>query len=382
MTESTKKDGQPTVAAVQNSGRDGADNTTDKTHNEPPASVQSGKVPGRGLGLFAVLLSLVALAGTGFTWYQTQVSRVQQESSLAVGVTEIGGQVSRLGDAIARVQQQQADIVTGDQLDNRFTQLTLETEASLTAMAEQQTALTESISLISEDLKKGVREYVLDEVAQLLRLANNNALLVGDAHAAIQALSLADSQLKGLRDPRYAVVRTKINEEIALLRAVETADVEALSATLSTLAAGVPDLPLANEPPSSPMVFAEQAAEAEVSWRTELGKVWRDIMNSIQIQRVDRPPKPLLAPEQRYFLNQNLQMELNQAELALLQQRPAVFSRSLQQAVTWLEEYFDTEDERVSEMVRQLTDIQAQEIDVALPAITGSFDLLQQLKSE
>ena len=60
----------------------------------------------------AVIFSVAAMAASGFTWYQNQVSSVRSESSLAVGVSNIGGQVSRLGDSITQLQTQQNKVVS------------------------------------------------------------------------------------------------------------------------------------------------------------------------------------------------------------------------------------------------------------------------------
>ena len=118
MTESNPNDptGKPPVAketinAADNSGLGrsaSASNREEITQASMPTVVQKGS--GKGLSVLAILLSMAALAGTGFTWYQNQVVSVAQESKLSIGVSEIGGQVSRLGDSISRIQQDLANV--------------------------------------------------------------------------------------------------------------------------------------------------------------------------------------------------------------------------------------------------------------------------------
>jgi len=213
-------------------------------------------------------------------------------------------------------------------------------------------------------------------------LQTNSAIFSNDSSSAINALTLADIQLKELADPRYAVVRRKINTEIELLKSEKQVDTEKATAQLSSIANTIPSLKLENEPPAKENVklVAESAAEEKITWRTELNKIWKDIINSVQIQRVDQPPKPLLAPTQRYFLDQNIQLSLSKAELALLQNKSAVYSQSLTTAEQWLNDYFDLKNQDVQSVLQQLSALKAEPVGVELPAIADSYDTLQSIK--
>jgi len=340
------------------------------------------KGSGKGLSIFAILLSLLALGGTGFTWYQTQLSKVASNTSLAVGVTEIGGQISRIGDSVRQLQKEQTGLVTQEELTTRILESNVAVESKFRDLSAAQNDINESLEKLNTDLEKGVNEFVIDEVSQLLKLANNSAIFSNDSSSAINALTLADIQLKELADPRYAVVRRKINTEIELLKSVKQVDTEKATAQLSSIANTIPSLKLENEPPAKENVklVAESAAEEKITWRTELNKIWKDIINSVQIQRVDQPPKPLLAPTQRYFLDQNIQLSLSKAELALLQNKSAVYSQSLTTAEQWLNDYFDLKNQDVQSVLQQLSALKAEPVGVELPAIADSYDTLQSIK--
>lgn len=347
-----------------------------------PQIKKSSKGSGKGFSVFALLLSLIALGGAGFTWYQTQVQSVQKNSSVAIGVAEIGGQVSRLGDSISRLQAQQNDVVTQEQLTTRILESSNAVDLQLRDIKGNQTNLVSAVEKMSAEMQSGLDTFVLDEVSQLLKLANNSALFSNDAEAAINALKLADIQLKELADPRFSVVRRQINQEITQLDNIPQVDIESITAKLSGLAAKVPSLPLENEPPAVDVVELTAAAEqnAAITWRGELDKIWKDVINSVQIQRVDQPPKPLLAPQQRYFLNQNLQLQLAKAELSLLQGRSKVYVQSLESSIAWLTDYFDLKDQQVSGVLAELNSLKAKPIKVELPSVAGSYDTLQSIK--
>lgn len=384
MTDSAS----PTSSSNENSGQiDTVKTDSDKSEKvsktvevSTAPSAKTKQTGGSVLSVLAILVSLIALGGSAYTWYQNQVVQVGQESKLSVGVSEIGGQVSRLGDSVARLQSDQSDVINQAQLSTASLQLETKLVNQIRGLADQQGALGEAVSKINNDRQQGVNQYTVDESAQLLRLANNSVLFASDVTSAINALSLADAQLKSLIDPRYSAVRSQILTEVNALQNVQLPDLEALSASLQGLAKMVPALPLANEPETLITDAKPIVAEQALTWRTELKKVWRDMLSSVQIQKVDQPPKPLLAPEQRYFLDQNLIITLNKAELAMIQGRPGVFKMAVENAVDWLTDYFDLADPQVQTVIAQLNTLAAQPLNTAMPDISGSYQLLQSIK--
>jgi len=340
------------------------------------------KSTGKGLSIFAILLSLIALAGAGYTWYENNFKRFQQDSKLAVGVAEIGGQVTRIGDSVSRLQTDQTNVVTQEQLTTKILESNSAVDLQLRDVkAKQETVLT-ALDKINSDLQTGVNSYVVDEVSQLLKLANNSALFAGDAELAIKALRLADVQLKEMADPRFSIVRRKINDEIGVLGNIQQIDIESLTSQLQALADKVPDLKLENERPAVETIVLEAQVreEEKTSVKGALKEFLADLVNVAAVQRIDQPPKPLLTPDQRYFLNQNLQLQLAKAELGVLQKRPLVYTQSLDAALKWLNDYFDPNDDDVNKAIAEITQLRSQPIMIELPPVSDSYDILQTIR--
>jgi uroporphyrin-3 C-methyltransferase len=381
MTDSATTTPTPNkTSGTSETAKIGASRPTNAVDVMATRSAQGTKARGGALSVFAILVSLIALGGSAYTWYQNQVVQVKQESQLSVRVIEIGGQVSRLGDSVARLQSDQSDVITQAQLNSASLQLERKLLNQLGMLADQQTTLGEAVSRINRDQQKGVNQYVVDESAQLLKLANNSVLFSTDVNSAINALSLADAQLKSLADPRYSTVRTQILREVNALSNVQLPDLEALSTRLQGLVQLVPSLPLENEPEAQATGVKPVLDEQAITWKTELRKVWQDTLSAVQIQRVDQPPKPLLAPKQRYFLDQNLILAIEKAELAMIQGRPVLFKMTIENATAWMTEYFDLSDSRVKSVIQELDVLAAQPFNSAMPDISGSYQLLQSLK--
>lgn len=349
------------------------------------ATAASTKSGGKGLGLFAILLSLLALGASGYLVYQAEFDGIEQENKLFMGVTSIGSDVAVLAERMEQLQRAQRSVekntVSSDQLKTRLLESSNQNDLVFRDIKEEQKNLRSTLERLSTDAERGGDKLALEEVSQLLKLANNSAVFAGDKNSAINALKLADSQLKQLSDPRYSVVRRTINQEIGVLEAIESVDVVGVTSKLDALANKIASLPLENEPPVvGELEIAHHTDDEPMTFTSELKKLWVDTLNTVKIKRIDQPPKPLLAPEQRYFLDQNIQLKLNMAELAVLKGQSEIYKRSLAAAIVWLQDYFDPRDADVRKVISDLQGLANQTLGGELPSVAGSYDQLQRIK--
>ena len=179
------------------------------------------------------------------------------------------------------------------------------------------------------------------------------------------------------------MVRRKINEEIQLLKSINQVDSQNILAQLNFINNNVSSLPLENKLPAnkatlSPNSQAQNDEKFTVS--SEFRKMWSDVINSVSIQKVDQPPKALLAPRERYLLDQNLKLQLVKAEIALLQNNQTLYKNSITEASKWVNDYFDPENKLVQKILAQLATLKNEKLNTQLPGVSGSYDLLQTIK--
>ena len=110
------------------------------------------------------------------------------------------------------------------------------------------------------------------------------------------------------------------------------------------------------------------AASAAASWSERLDSVWRDFGGHlwqrgpeacVRVTRIDQPDAMLVAPEQAFFLRENLKLRLLNARLALLSRQFDTAQSDLRDAQAALDRYFDRSSRRVvaaSDLVRQVVD--------------------------
>ena len=349
------------------------------TQSPQTSSSQIPAKPSRIGTMFAILLSLVALSASAYIWYDIQILNKDKESALTIGVMEINAHVQRLGDSINRLQAEQDKAISQAELGASLTTLENQLDLKLRELSARQLQLTELVNKLGSDLAKGTNEYAEAEVFQLLKFANHSLNFSKDVAAAKNALQLADDHLKELSDPRYSQVRQQLNQELASLDNLYLPDVAQISGTIQAIVQLVPNLELENETPAVGPVEMAPALEAQGVFG-QFKQIGRDILAWLEPQRIDTAPKPLLAPEQRYFLDQNIQLMLNKAELAMMQNQTEIYRSSLASAKQMLDDYYAPHDPEVSKTLEQIEGLQNKALLSELPDISGSFTMLKGLQ--
>ena len=95
------------------------------------------------------------------------------------------------------------------------------------------------------------------------------------------------------------------------------------------------------------------------------------------ITRTGRSGAALLLPEEKYFLYQNLRLQLESTRAAVFRRDTASFHASLDLALQWLQEYFDSGNTAVRNAVQSLRDMKKVDLDQELPDISSSLESLR-----
>ncbi|HEX5539100.1 MAG TPA: uroporphyrinogen-III C-methyltransferase, partial [Methylophilaceae bacterium] len=170
-----------------------------------------------------------------------------------------------------------------------------------------------------------------------------------------------------------------IAQDIQRLQSLPLVDIAGMSLRLENLAQNVDQLPLVSQRhPTATSVSAD--APATSSWRRFVQEVWHDLKHMVRLERIDRPEPPLLAPEQEFFLRENLKLRLLTARIALLQHDEASYRADLQIAEQWLRNYFDLREGATKAALATIQQLSSSNILIELPDISESLGLLNRYK--
>jgi uroporphyrin-3 C-methyltransferase len=333
-------------------------------------------------GKLALVISIIALGGSGYQYWHSMQSQ-QQDSST---IDNLKQEVSK---AVASVSTQLTDTksVVSSQVASVNQNLTLlqsQSSKEQKGIEELQTRLTQSIQQVTAKQSNSRKDWLLAEVEYLLRLANQRILMENTSSGALSLLKSADKILKETDDVSIYAVRKTLASDIAALESVPTYDLEGSYLKLAALSEQINNLRLVpltdkNKLPSlieeiSPEVMSE-------TWSSGLKESWAKAVDKVEklvvIQHRDEPIEPLLSPEQNYYLQQNLHLMLEQAQLALLQKNQIAFDRSLIKAEEWTGTYFEEKDATTQALIRGIAELKDLKISPEMPNISGSLNALK-----
>lgn len=313
------------------------------------------------LAFLALLVALVALAGVAWPYwllYQGRDPLVALDSP-------------RLERAEARIDSLQSE------LDRARSAARDAVDAKTALDAEVATlrrAFTDLSAEVASDSPLDERQWRIAEVAYLLRVANLRARMEGDRDGAESLLQAADKLLVELDDPGLYSVRKALAAALAALRAQPVFDRVGMYLELEQLGDRVANMPL-DLPVFEREAPAQPADAGVVAW---LRATFAGLFD-FRVHRGARV-QPLMAPDEAVYLHHNLQLKLEQAQLALLRGDQAVWKDALHEARGWVQTYFDARDPQTDALDRALGRLEAERIDVEPPDISAPLTELLRLR--
>lgn len=323
---------------------------------------------------YAIVILSVAVAAAGWQAWQAG-KRVQSlEKELVRRQQDSQGQATE-----ARVLAKQAEELSREAAA-RATLL----ETRLTEIALQRSQVEDLIKTLS--LSRD--ENLVFDIESSLRVAAQQAALTGSAEPLIVALQSADERLARAKQPRLDNIRRALAKDLDRARATRVADINTLAIRLDEAARLVDEVPLLNQPDTGPTgptaprastpakdrnkataaATAASTPEAETGWRSAVlgwGKdaaqsVWAETRGLIRLTRIAQPEAMLIAPDQAFFLRENMKLRLLNARLALMSRQTTQAAADLRQIERSLPRYFDAQSRKTQLLQSMVTDAIAQ----------------------
>lgn len=312
-----------------------------------------------GSGAFmAILLAIGALGASYYLWQQQQVTNANTKA--------LQGQINKLLGVIEQRQQE---------LLQRMQTVPAHQHPEINQRLDKMQA---SLFELQSHLGQERRGWQIAEVEYLLRIAEHRLNLEHDLPTAIAALQTASQKLQSLRSPAFTPVIALIGEDINRLSAVNLPDRDKLAEQIAAINSSVDNMPLAAGTVQSSKSTTANNAPVDDEKRSFWQKMWHDLLGLVTIRRDGEAERPMLVPEQRYFLKQNLHLKLESARLALLAGNAATWRDSLGEASSWLSTYFDKSASSVQGAMDTLTQLGAADLNPVLPELSDTRRLLQQ----
>ncbi len=268
-------------------------------------------------------------------------------------------------------------------------------DARLAEVALQRGQLEELI----QSMSRSRDENVVGDIEAALRVAMQQTQITGSAEPLVAALKQADERLQRYKQPRLEGVRRAAARDLERVRAVAVVDVSTLTIKLDEVVRMVDELPLvsvseahqgASRPQDDRAAAARQRERALQLQREEAaaaadgklalwwwqatqqlsswtGLFWGEAKTLLRVTRIDHPDAALIAPDQSFFLRENLKLRLLNARLALLSRQFDTAQSDLRDGQQMLNRYFDTRSRKVTGVTELLRQVAGQARQVSVP---------------
>ena len=367
---------------------------TDHPTNVSPAAraAAAGQATAASSGTWLLLLGLVvavlALTMSGLLWQKLNLTQQELARRSQDTATEVQAARTLAGQADALSQELQARLTVA--------------EVRLSEVSLQRSQLEELMLTLSRSRD----DNLVQDLEAALRLALQQAQLTGSAQPLVSALQAADQRIARATQPRLNPVQRAIARDIERIQSAALADIPALALRLDELARQVDAWPVLNAvgPGRAPASVSRASSDTRTAphrlpgstadeqtvspvptdnglsrgwgrvsagWQGLWDRFWVDVTRSgrelVRVSRIDRPEAALLAPEQAFFLRENLKLKLLNARLGLLARHMVSSQADVAAVELALSRYFDTSVPTVSGAQRVLAGLRKDLVDTNLP---------------
>lgn len=260
-------------------------------------------------------------------------------------------------------------------------------EARVAEVAIQRTQLEE----LMQSLSRSRDENLLVDIDAGIRVAMQQTAITGSAEPLVAMLKQADERLSRHDQPRLEGVRRAIARDLDRVKAVGLIDIPTLTIKLDEATRMVDELPLLANALPKPVVAKAKPAMAvpataasapkraasaptvpwwdlwNTHWDALIDRVWVEAKSLIRVTRIDSPEAMLLAPDNAFFVRENLKLRLLNARLALLSRQFETTQNDLKVAQGVIDRYFDRNARTTVLLGQLLTQVAAQSRQVNVP---------------
>ncbi len=312
----------------------------------------SSPLSGVKIALFtAMLFILLAFIAIGFIY-----------SKLMPCISDVQNQLARTADAITLLKSSLTDVQQKQQQNSDDTK---QLRAEWNVMQ-----------------KNDVSKWHLAEAQYLVRLANDRLQFAHNVTLALVLLKRADQVLATDNTANILEIRKALAADMARISALPTINVTSLYLQLVSLNAALDQLPLPTQPlkpenSSTPIVNTANLPWWQAAWQHTLAA-----LSKIVVVRYNQTTTlPLVMPDEKMFLYQNVHAQIENASWALLHRNHIVYQASLQRALTWIQQYFAPDAAETKRVLQQLQALLSVNILPPTVDITATQVLIDQAAS-
>ncbi|HMT92155.1 uroporphyrinogen-III C-methyltransferase [uncultured Thiothrix sp.] len=338
------------------------------------------------IAFLALFFTVVGIA-TGYKHWQRMNTKANDSQ---VRITKLDKTLSQKADSSALGSLRKDVNQTVEKLSteaNTNLQKMAQMNHETRQFAETVTTQVQQITTLQARLQQTVapktgHDWQIEEVAFLLRMANQELHLTATKGAALAALKEADLLLGKLGSVSFLPVRQQLAKDIASLEAFAEPDLIDLSQRINTLSLEL-STQLAKSlpsPASSPAKTNEANTNEDHSlWQEYKRKALNTLNEAVIVHQVDQPLANALDTESRQSLHQLLLLRLENLRLMALQRQDQSYHQQIALIRDTLQAYYPKN--QATTLIEPLLQLDQLNLQPALPDISASLAQLEKARN-
>ncbi|HHT9951744.1 TPA: uroporphyrinogen-III C-methyltransferase [Legionella pneumophila] len=319
------------------------------------------------LSLIISLTSLLAFLAIIISIYSIQVDKQFQNHQLVEN--------KKLTDELGRIKAKQNTVQK--LLDNNANHL-----------QQIQSDLTSKMDGLNKELQTAMKQkmyqnndWLLLKARYYLELAQINVHWSDNFNTSVALLQQADELLKGMNIPKIFTIRQTIAKEIAQLKSISVVDITGILSQLDAAQAAINNLSIQSVVDQQEVLnhITKPEESGKTGWRNRLQDSVNFLEKLVVIRRHNENIQPLISPLYESAIKENIRLNLQEAQWAILNNNPAVYQFALNQAIANLKRVFNESSQNTDALIKQLSTLQNVKLTQEKPVVGQAIPLINQM---
>ncbi|CZI03200.1 TPA: uroporphyrinogen-III C-methyltransferase [Legionella pneumophila] len=319
------------------------------------------------LSLIISLTSLLAFLAIIVSIYSIQLEKQFQNHQLVEN--------KNLTDELERIKAEQNTVQK--LLDNNTNHL-----------QQIQSDLTSKMDSLNKELQTAMKQklyqnndWLLLKARYYLELAQINVHWSDNFNTSVALLQQADALLKGMNIPQIFTIRQTIAKEIVQLKSISVVDITGILSQLDAAQAAINNLSIQSVVDQQEVLnhITKSEESGKTGWRNRLQDSVNFLEKLVVIRRHNENIQPLISPLYESAIKENIRLNLQEAQWAILNNNPAVYQFALNQAIANLKRVFNDSSQNTDALIKQLSTLQNVKLTQEKPVVGQAIPLINQM---
>ncbi len=319
----------------------------------------------RNKNILPLVIAFTALAFTGYSYYQSH----DINSHLAQKNKELSRQLRQLRHEQNNVTQE---------LNEQKTLL----ESNVHQLEKQLNLFSNQIETLQQKGNQS-QDWLLLKARYYLELAQINAYWMNNSkdQSTVALLEQADTILGQMNTSELFKIRQIIAKEILQLNSIPHLDIPGLLSQLDAIQTSIAQLHLQKTSSFTEDVNSKTSnlVSTNSTWKNQLNNSLNILEKLVIVRRNDEPIKPLLSPLFESLIKENLRLNIQEAQWAIINQNPMAYQLALKQAITNLTQEFNPQLTSTSSIIQQLHNLEKINLAVEKIKVGQALPLINEL---